>query len=97
MIDESARDEAVQKSHDLLERKQYAEACKLLLDAFDGKDPALATQLGYIYSKPKFHGHDLTLSESYYRIGAEAGDDYAQQGLGAALRGLGREAEGLDG
>ncbi len=79
-----------------LRQGRYYEALLIYLDSFDGRDPQIATALGYLYSRRKWAQSDLAKAFEYYTIGAQGGVGYANHALGGLLMRSGRKAEALD-
>jgi len=84
------------KANEYLEKREFL-AAKLLLDEiFDGRDAAIAVNLGYVFDRPGSPEYDQEKAISYYKIAANGGDSYAQHRLGGIAIERGNVSEAIE-
>jgi TPR repeat protein len=85
----------IASANKLLVSGKIEAAFDVLSQIFDGKNPEVAMLLGYIYGEDNFSGKDEDKSFQHYKLAAEAGFAYAQQGIAAIYRNRGDEDKSL--
>ncbi len=85
-----------QEAYKFLSRKDYRKSRELFERGFDGKEPAVASCLGFIYSRRDFKDCDVSKAIEYFNIAASSGDTYAQYALGGLLRDRGEADKAFD-
>ncbi|HWT99869.1 MAG TPA: hypothetical protein VN229_19695 [Terriglobales bacterium] len=83
------------KADYLMERSDIAAARPILEQIFDGRDAAVANELGYIHSRHGSTEFDPDKAIAYFAIAAKDGDTYAQHQLGGIFRRRGDIAEAI--